>query len=170
MKKILLILLVLCFSLNTAMAFGSRKNAKEIANQIPELKNVSCTFTQKKTRGDIELNSGGNFQFIKDKGVVFETMYPIHMITGYESPRTKHINDIILAVAKKDYTYLDKNFDLNFTKLDDRWQLVLNPKKDVIKKHLHSVTIDGSKEDIDRIFIDTVNSGQTEILFECGKN
>ena len=95
-------------------------------------------------------------------------MYPIHMITGYESPRTKHINDIILAVAKKDYSYLDKNFDLNFTKLDDKWQLVLNPKRDVIKKHLNSVTIDGSK-DIDRIFIDTVNSGETEILFECGK-
>ena len=63
---------------------------------------------------------------------------------------------------------INKNFDLNFTKLDDKWQLVLNPKRDVIKKHLNSVTIDGSK-DIDRIFIDTVNSGETEILFECGK-
>ena len=168
MKKILLILLVLSISINTASAFGSKKNAKEIAEQIPELKNVSCTFTQKKTRDDLELNSGGNFQFIENKGVIFETMYTIHMITGYESPRTKHINDIILAVAKKDYSYLDKNFDLNFTKLDDKWQLVLNPKRDVIKKHLNSVTIDGSK-DIDRIFIDTVNSGETEILFECGK-
>ena len=97
-------MLVMCLSLNTAIAFGSKKNAKEIAEQIPELKNVSCTFTQKKTRNDVELNSGGNFQFIEGKGVIFETMYPIHMITGYESPRTKHINDIILAVAKKDYT------------------------------------------------------------------
>ena len=168
MKKFLLILLVSFICVNSVMAFGSRKNAREIAEQIPELKNISCKFTQKKIQEDLVLNSGGNFKFISDKGVVFETLYPIKMITTYNSPRNKHINDIILAVSKKDYTYLDKNFDLSFTKLDDKWQLVLNPKKDVIKKHLNSVTIDGSK-DIDRIFIDTVNSGQTEILFECGK-
>lgn len=168
MKKFLLILLVSFICVNSVMAFGSRKNAREIAEQIPELKNISCKFTQKKIQEDLVLNSGGNFKFISDKGVVFETLYPIKMITTYNSPRNKHINDIILAVSKKDYTYLDKNFDLDFTKLDERWQLVLNPKKDVIKQHLRSVVIDGNSG-IDRIYIDTVNSGQTEILFDCEK-
>lgn len=168
MKKILLVLLVMLCSLNMSFAFGSKKNAKDIAEQIPELENISCTFTQKKAIENMTLNSGGNFKFVKDKGVIFETLYPIQMITTYNSPRTKYVNDIILAVSKKDYTYLDKNFKLDFARLDNKWHLVLNPKKDNIKKHLNSVAIDGNTY-INRIYIDTVNSGQTEILFNCEK-
>ena len=46
---------------------------KDVAEKLPELKSVECTFEQEKVLNNRTLKSGGNFKFIKDKGVIFET-------------------------------------------------------------------------------------------------
>lgn len=159
MKKIFI--LILFFTVNSAFALS----AKEIVNEIPPMKSVSCTFKQQRILPSNTFVSGGDFKFIEGKGVIFNTTYPVKMTTTYAN--NKQINEIILAVSRKDYSYLEKNFDINFTK-DTYWKLVLTPKNENIKNHLKSVSINGN-ENIKRILINTVNNGKTDISFNCGK-
>lgn len=167
MKKILLFLLVVSIGMSTVFAVENKLSAKEFAEQMPDLKDVSCIFKQERKVSDMVFTSGGNFRFIENKGVVFETIYPIKITSSYSSNQNKQINDIILAVSNKNFSYLEKNFDLDFSKQDEKWQFMLHPKNDNIKNHLNSVTINGTLN-IDKIVIDTVSNGITEISFKCG--
>lgn len=142
---------------------------KDIVNDLPPMKSVSCTFKQQKTFGSTTLNSGGDFQFVENKGVIFKTKYPIQSTTTYSSANNKQINDIILAISNKNYSYLEKNFDVNFEKSDKGfWTLNLTPKNSTVKAHLKSIFINGDTG-IKRIVINSVNSGKTDISFICGK-
>lgn len=142
---------------------------KDVVNNLPPMKSVSCTFKQQKTFGNTTLNSGGDFQFIENKGVIFKTKYPIQSTTTYSSASNKQINDIILAISNKNYSYLEKNFDINFEKsANNSWILNLAPKNSTVKAHLKSIYINGDTG-IKRIVINSVNSGKTDISFICGK-
>ena len=81
MYKFLLFLISLFLGFNLCIAsddiFSHPNTSRYIAKQMPELKDVSCKFTQEKYIGTAVLKSGGNFQFVKKKGAIFETLYPI---------------------------------------------------------------------------------------------
>ena len=161
------ILLFLVFFIGTIVVKAAA--IKDIANNLPQMKSVSCTFKQQKTFGNTVLNSGGDFQFIENKGVVFKTKYPIQSTTTYSSASNKQINEIILAISNKNYSYLEKNFDVSFEKLSGgSWNLDLTPKNSAIKAHLKSIFINGDSN-IKRIVINSVNNGKTDISFVCGK-
>lgn len=133
---------------------------------LPQYKEVSCKFTQTRTAGQSVLKSGGNFKFNNENGVVFETLYPVKTTTYYTTDSNKRLNDIITAVSKKDFSYLNKNFELFYLKNGANWELALKPKQSsktygVIK----NIIINGSKF-IDQININT--SSSTTINFrEC---
>lgn len=150
--------------------FNHPSTSKAISSQMPKLKDVSCKFTQEKYIGSAVLKSGGNFQFVKNKGAIFETLYPIKSTVSYTSAQNKQMNDVIVAVSNRNYSYLDRNFLLFYKKENNNWTIGLKPKKgSVTASQLHDIVIKGSV-DINNIKIDTIKNGITDIHFKCRTN
>lgn len=138
--------------------------------QMPEYKNVSCKFTQTKSipNSNAYIKSGGNFKFDVKSGVIFDTLYPVKSTTAYTTEQSKRVSDIIVAISRKDYSYINKNFDVFYVKNPNSWQVALKPKKSSkISNVMNSIVIDGSTY-INRLEINTLKSGSTKINFtEC---
>lgn len=135
---------------------------------LPKYSRVVCKFTQQKTFPNSKntVKSGGNFEFNSQKGVIFETLYPVKTTTSYTISENKKINDIITAINKKDYTYLKKNFELDYIKNGSKSELTLKPKQ-TSKAYgvINNIKIESSKF-INKIYIN--GSSNTEINFtEC---
>lgn len=158
----------ICFASDDV--FNHPSTSKAISSQMPKLKDVSCKFTQEKYIGSAVLKSGGNFQFVKNKGAIFETLYPIKSTVSYTSAQNKQMNDVIVAVSNRNYSYLDRNFSLFYKKENNNWVIGLKPKKgSVTASQLHYIVIKGSV-DINNIKIDTIKNGITDIHFKCRTN
>lgn len=137
---------------------------------MPQYAFVACKFSQTKTipNSPSLLKSNGNFKFVANKGVVFETLYPVKSTTSYTSDQNKRINDIISAITKKDYTYLNKNFDLYYVKNGANWRLALKPKKSCKAGSVMDSIIIAGGSYINQIDINTIKNGSTKINFtEC---
>lgn len=174
MRKIFIFLLIILFGMSICFAsddvFNHPSTSKAISSQMPKLKDVSCKFTQEKYIGSAVLKSGGNFQFVKNKGAIFETLYPIKSTVSYTSAQNKQMNDVIVAVSNRNYSYLDRNFLLFYKKENNNWTIGLKPKKgSVTASQLHDIVIKGSV-DINNIKIDTIKNGITDIHFKCRTN
>lgn len=155
-----------CFALESV--FSHPETSKNIAKNMPVLKNAACTFTQEKTIGSTVLKSGGNFKFIKNKGAIFETEYPIKSTVSYTSSQNKQMNEVIMAISNKNYSYLDKNFDLYFIKNNDIWTVGLKPKQgSPASTQIYNIIVNG-QVDIKQIKISTIKNGTTDISFKCG--
>lgn len=170
MKKFILCLIIIFQA--GLIAFANDLIYKYPANildvEIPQYSTAFCKFIQTKTipGSNAFIKSGGDFTFDINNGVVFETLYPVKSTIAYTSD--KRISDIILAVSKKDYSYINKNFDVFYLRNNQSWQLALKPKNDSkIKTVMESIVIYGSKY-IEKLEINTVKSGSTKINFtEC---
>ncbi len=138
--------------------------------KTPQYSQASCKFSQIKTipNSDAYIKSGGNFKFDINNGVIFETLYPVKSTTAYTSEQSKRISDIIIAISKKNYSYINRNFEVYYLNSSGTWQIALKPKKDSkISNVMASIVIHGSKY-IDKIEINTLKSGSTKINFtEC---
>ena len=163
--------LFLAQSATAAGVFDYPSTAREVAEYLPPLNSIKCEFTQEKTLKNKTLKSGGNFEFIKDKGAIFETLYPIKSTASYKTTKNKQMNEIIKAVSNKNFAYLDKNFNLYFKKENDVWTVGLKPKAgSAPASQLYDIIIKG-KSDIDFIKISTIKNGTTEISFQqCTTN
>ena len=174
MRKIFIFLLIILSGMSIWFAsddiFNHPSTSKAISSQMPKLKDVSCKCTQEKYIGSAVLKSGGNFQFVKNKGAIFETLYPIKSTVSYTSAQNKQRNDVIVAVSNRNYSYLDRNFLLFYKKENNNWTIGLKPKKgSVTASQLHDIVIKGSV-DINNIKIDTIKNGITDIHFKCSTN
>ena len=174
MRKFLILLLIIFCGISVCFAsdniFNHPSSSRAISSQMPKLKDVSCKFTQEKYINSVVLKSGGNFQFVKSKGAIFETLYPIKSTVSYTSAQNKQMNDVILAISNKNYSYLDKNFSLYYKKENEAWVVGLKPKKgSVAASQLRDIIIKG-KTDISNIKISTLKNGTTDIHFKCGAN
>ena len=174
MRKFLIFLsVILCgtsFCLASDDIFSYPSTSRAISIQMPKLKDVSCKFTQEKYIGSAVLKSGGNFQFVKSKGATFETLYPIKSTVSYTSAQNKQMNDVIVAISNKNYSYLDRNFSLFYKKENDGWEIGLKPKKGTVPaSQLNNIVIKGNV-DINNIKINTIKNGTTDIHFKCRTN
>ena len=174
MRKLWITLLLILCGMSVCIAsdniFSHPSTSRAISAQMLKLKDVSCKFTQEKYIGSAVLKSGGNFQFIKGKGAIFETLYPIKSTVSYTSSQNKQMNDIIVAISNRNYSYLDKNFSLFYKKENNNWIIGLKPKKgSVTASQLHDIIIKGNV-DINNIKIDTIKNGTTDINFKCRTN
>jgi len=167
MKKLLILFtgFIIAAGVCYADVFSHPARVEDIT--VPQFNIVSCKFTQEKTipNSAQSIKSGGNFRFVKDKGVVFDTTYPVKMTTSYTSDDNRRISGIISAINKKDYSYLNKNFSIFYEKRGSIWTIALRPKPDSkINAHIASILIEGGIY-IDKININTKNSGSTKISF-----
>ena len=174
MRKFGIVLLTILCGISVCFAseevFNHPTTSRAISSQMPKLKDVSCKFTQEKYIGSAVLKSGGNFQFIKNKGATFETLYPIKSTVSYTSSQNKQMNDVIVAISNKNYSYLDKNFSLFYKKENNSWIIGLKPKKGTVPaSQLNNIVIKGSN-DINNIKISTIKNGTTDIHFKCRTN
>lgn len=147
----------------TSNIFENKVDTSSI--DIPAFKNVSCKFEQIKQFNNNSIKSGGDFRFLLKKGVIFETLYPVKYTTSYSSKENKYVNDIILSISKKNFSSIEKHFDIYYLKNATNWILGLKPKQDdTVSEQLNHILIFGEK-DINKIIINTINSGSTEISF-----
>ena len=168
MKKIFLILTLLLFSCAHADIFNYPNKLEYISKQIPDLKSIKCTFREEKNLVNIEkpLVSGGDFEFIKGKGVYFHTKYPVESSVSYTASGYKRINDIINAIASKRYSKLEKEFNFYYEKNDIVWSIGLKPKKNSdAYNYINSVILYGTSY-INRIIINQTNGNKTSIWFK----
>ena len=164
-----LLLLVSLFIISSANASEDVFNYKvdTDAIQIAPFSDVTCKFEQEKSLPNSKqtIKSGGDFQFVLKKGVIFETLYPVKYTTSYTSKENKYVNDIIVGISKKNFSHIEKNFDIFFQKQDEKWVLGLIPKAETpASNQLKNIIIFGEKN-IDRIIIDTINNGSTKLKF-----
>ena len=164
-NKFLLTIFILISFISTANASLYDKPTKisEFINELPKLnKNINCKFKQEKHITNIAtpITSGGNFRFIKDKGVYFETTYPIKSNVSYTNQDYKQINDIILAISNKKYSKLEKEFDFFYKRNNNNWTLGLSQ----VINYLNSITIEG-EDNINKININLKNGNSTILWF-----
>lgn len=170
MKKVFILICTILFAESCVFAdvFSHPANIENV--KFPDFETVSCKFTQTKTipNSSSALKSGGDFRFVKGKGVIFETDYPLQMITTYTSDENKRISNIIESINKKNYSYMNQNFNVFYEKKESNWILALKPKKDSkINSHINSIIIEGAKY-INKLDINTLKNGSTKINFtEC---
>lgn len=78
------------------------------------------------------------------------------------------MNEVIMAISNKNYSYLDKNFDLYFVKNNDIWTVGLKPKQgSAASTQINNIIVNG-QVDIKQIKISTIKNGTTDISFKCG--
>ena len=152
----------------SANVFDYPSSSKAISQKLPPLKSIACKFTQEKIvpNSNVVLKSGGDFEFIKNKGVIFRTTYPINAISSYKASQNKRVNSILVAISNKNYSGINEEFDLFYEKNNNFWVLGLRPKKaSALANQLSSITIKGDIN-INCIVINTKDSGSTKILFD----
>lgn len=168
MKKlfITLLLFLIMSSANASDEVFNHKVSTD-AIEIAPFRDVVCKFEQEKTipSSNAIIKSGGDFKFVLKKGVIFETLYPVKYTTSYTSKENKYVNDIIVGISKKNFSQIEKTFDIHYMKQNEKWVLGLIPKVDSpAALHLKNIIIFGQK-DIDRIYINTINNGSTKLKF-----
>ena len=178
MKKFVISIFIFALTMLCANAhdiFSSKISAAKAASLMPDFKNASCKFNQIKylKASKAELTSGGNFQFLKENGVVFETTYPIKTTTDYTADKNKRISAIVKAIINKNYTYLEKNFELFFEQSGaENWLLALKPTTGgQLKGELSNIIIYCTTKNntgyIKKMIIDTTNTRTTINFSEC---
>ncbi len=168
MKKLFITLLsiLIMSSANASDEVFNHKVSTD-AIEIAPFRDVVCKFEQEKTipSSNAIIKSGGDFKFVLKKGVIFETLYPVKYTTSYTSKENKYVNDIIVGISKKNFSQIEKTFDIHYMKQNEKWVLGLIPKVDSpAALQLKNIIIFGQK-DIDRIYINTINNGSTKLKF-----
>lgn len=171
MYKILSIVFILFVFAMPAFSIVEKTPASVVASSLPVLQSVDCKFVQERTFSGSKVMSSGDFRFVKGKGVYFMTTYPIKATSSYTAANNRYINDIILAVTKKNFSKIDKDFDLFLQKSskNSSWSVRLMAKNENIKNHIESIKIFGDNKHITQIQIYQVNPTiQTDIKFRFG--
>ena len=166
MKKIL-IFLILLLNFSFAQIFDNPAKLENVIGNIPKIKSIKCKFKQEKRLNNISkpIISKGDFEFIENKGVYFNTTYPIESRTDYTNKKYKQINEIIEAVSKKRYSKLEREFDFYYIGNIANWSLGLKPKKNSDSYNfIKSIVIEG-KDYINKISIHQINGNSTIIWF-----
>ena len=164
--------------------FEHKTDAKTASQKIPLFESTSCKFSQEKymKTAQAHIKSGGNFKFLKDRGVIFETLYPIQSTSTYTKGQNKIVytkgqnkivNSIIRAISSKNYSYLEKNFDIYYKGTKDLWILALKPKaSNEMNSEILSIQIKGTsynnKGTISQIIIDAKGTKTTLSFTNCG--
>lgn len=170
MKKsgLLLGFMLLIINFAAADVYNSPSTLENISKQIPKVGSIKCGFKQEKFLKNIEkpIVSKGDFEFIENKGVYFNTTYPVKSKTDYTNKNYKQINDIVNAISAKKYGKLEKEFEFYFSGSKESWVLGMKPKKNSdAYAYISSITIDGSNY-ISKISISQTNGNKTVIWFK----
>ena len=169
-RILVLFLLMLSISL-PAFSIKETTPAAVVAKNVPDLQSVSCKFVQERNFGTNVVKSSGDFKFIKGKGVFFMTTYPVKSTSSYTSTNNKYINDVIMAVSKKNFSKIDSEFNMYLNKPSNsqNWNILMTAKDEKIKNHIDSVKIYGDNTRITRITVNQVNPAvKTDIKFQFG--
>ena len=170
MKKIsilFIIFLIFCIPAGANDVYNHPATLEQISNQIPEMKSVKCKFKQEKHLQNIQkpLVSGGDFEFLENKGVYFHTKYPVESTVDYTNKNYKQINDIVKAISTKKYSKLEKEFDFYYQGKLENWALGMKPKKTSgAYNYISDITINGS-DYINKLDITQTNGNKTVIWF-----
>lgn len=165
----ILITLIVVLPVNADMQ-AQKTPVSQIEKNLPEFKSVSGNFKQEKFIGKRVLVSSGTFEFQKGKGVVFNTTYPIKSSTEYSSKNNRYVNDVILAISKRNFSVLEKNFDMYMkTEKNGAWYIFMTVKNQEIKQHIEALRIDGCKDRLTALEIWQLNpNSSTKIKFTYG--
>ena len=168
MRKIIIMVLIIvmpCFAFGNL--YDNPQSLEFISKQLPKLESIKCNFKQEKYLKNVQkpLISGGEFEFIKNKGVYFKTTYPIHSQTNYTNKNYRQINDVINAIFTKKYSRLEKEFNFYFSKNSQNIELGMRPKqKSQCYDYILSITLN-INDYIQKIEIRQTNGNKTVLWF-----
>ena len=170
MQKFSLIALIFMLLVCPALAnvYEHPANLESISTKIPKIGSIKCKFRQEKYLQNISkpLVSSGDFEFVENVGVYFNTTYPIQSKTDYTNKNYKQINDIIKAISTKKYSKLEKEFNFYYEENTNGWSMGLEPKKNSnAYNYISSITIDGMGGYINKIDIQQTNGNKTVLWF-----
>lgn len=169
MKKFsYIIFFILFFSCSSfADVYDHPAKPEFIYSQIPQMGSIKCKFRQVKYIHNISkpVESGGDFEFVENKGVYFHTNYPVKSEVNYTNKNYKEVNDIIKALSSKKYSALERDFNFYFESKNSNWILGMKPKKnsDAIN-FISCITIEGNSY-IHKINIIQKNGNKTLLWF-----
>ena len=163
-----LILLIFLSSLAFANLYNKQAALNDISSKLPKMSSIKCKFKQEKYLKNIQnpIISGGDFEYIQNKGVYFYTKYPVESTTNFTNEKYKQINDIVNAISNKKYSKLDREFNFYYAGDISNWSLGLKPKQSSDAfKFINSITIEGM-DYINKISINQTNGNKTLIWFK----
>ncbi len=169
MKKISLVFFIVIIFSNLVYAdlFSSRQSLENISKNIPEINSIKCKFKQEKYLNNIPkpLISSGEFEFIKEKGVIFRTKLPFESVTDYTDKSYKQVNDVIKAISSKKFYRIEREFNFYYENNAGNWSLGMKPKSDsTASNYINSIIIEGT-DYINKITINQINGNKTYIWF-----
>lgn len=169
MYKFIILFFIFIIGINTYAAQVPQNAIADIEKKLPNLESVNCKFIQKRTIGINTIESYGKFSFIKNKGIVFDTIFPVKSTTVYSSQNNPFINDIILAVSNKNLSVIAKQFEISYEQNGQNWNINLKTKDNKIKNYIDKINIYGKSNFISQIKILQVNpNSETDIRFSIG--
>lgn len=166
-NRLLILLMILFIGITSSCGMEQLQKDSSFIKELPELTNINCRFKQEKHLKNINklIISGGDFSFDKNKGVVFKTKYPIKSVVYYNNYDYKELNDIMNAISTKNYSVIQKVFDIYFEKNNNKWVLKLLPKqKTQVCDIISFISISGDKN-INKIVISMLNGNKTVLWF-----
>lgn len=169
MKKysFIIILALLLSAPVKAQVYDYPAKLEYISKIIPKIGSTKCKFKQEKYLKNISspLVSGGDFEFVENKGVYFYTRYPFQSTIDYTNKNYRQINDIINAISSKKYSKLEREFQFYFEGNSANWSLGMKPKKNSnAYNYISYITVNGS-DIISMINIQQTNGNKTIIWF-----
>ncbi len=169
MRKIFFVVFIIlifpCFAFGDVYDYP--QSLENISKQIPKPENIKCKFKQERYLKNIKnpIVSGGDFEFVKSKGVCFLTTYPVVTKTDYTNKNYRQINDIISAISSKKYSKIEKEFNFYYEVKNSDWTLGMKPKKNSkTSDFIKSITICG-KDYIKKIETSQTNGNKTVLWF-----
>ena len=165
----ILITLIVVLPVNANMK-AQKTPISQIEKDLPDFKSVNGDFKQERFIGKRVFVSSGTFEFQKGKGVIFNTTYPIKSRTEYSSKNNRYVNDVVLAISKKNFSVLEKNFDMYMNKENNgSWYIFMTTKNSEIKQYIEALRIDGCKDRLTALEIWQLNpTSSTKIKFTYG--
>jgi hypothetical protein len=185
MKQGLFALLLLGLMLSSSQFARALTTEQSIYALLQGQENMQGLFKQSKTLSGLSfpLHSDGEFFYLKGIGLYSKTLQPFvsassfskqgikhwdstgNIISKEESPADKHISRLLLALFSGDNHALEEMFSIQgHIAADDNWQLALTPSHKMLKEHIQSITLSGSKQ-LEQINILSQNNDKTLLQF-----
>lgn len=182
MKRLLLILLLVCGGVNAAAPIA------EIQSMLsrPDILCGRFDQTRQLTGMRKPLASNGRFCVVAGKGVLWRTVQPfpstlrltrdeiVHFQGGRvamrldarQEPTVRGINSVLFALLAGDLSQLDSLFVVEGSADAGRWQVALTAREPALAKAIGAITLDGAAS-VQHITLVDGSGDQTRIVFSA---
>ena len=141
------------------------------------------SFVQRRTIAvlPMPLNSSGEFSYGREQGIHWQTVQPIEsslwitssavLVNGdsFNNPASVQFAQTLLSIFSGQYEVLLEQFNIEPSGDEDRWQLILTPRNDLVAARLAQILISGT-DTAELVEVQEVSGDQRSISFFIKNN